>query len=166
MSTHRFKTTLESLRGPTWRAPRLARSVEFGAALAASHAAPALSHAGVLICTTLSAKSAKAVARLSCQFDALKGPGADFRGWLRRKGSARSPAGRRVFTWSVLSKGAIDPEMLAGTYKGITGCTAHAARLRGGQGGNILLEPVTASSQVGPRPILSVLELRLTPLRA
>jgi hypothetical protein len=135
-------------------------------AAAPAHAVPALSHAGVLICSTLSAKTAKADAGLSCRFHALKGAGANFRGWVRRKGAVGLPAGRRVLTWSVLTKHPIRPEMVAGTYKGVTGGTAHVARLRGGQAGNIILEPVTVFSQIGRRPIASSLELRLMPTRA
>jgi hypothetical protein len=131
--------------------------------------ASALSPAGVLICTTLDleANATKADAGLSCQFDALKGRDADFRGWIKRRGIADLPPGRRVLTWSVLASGPFTPRMLAGQYKGTTGGAANTvARLRGGKDNKIVLEPVTATSQIGDRSVPSLLELRLVLTKA
>jgi hypothetical protein len=52
-----------------------------------------------------------------------------------------------------------------GTYNGKTGGTPPGV-LFGGKGNSIRLEPVSAASQIGDRPVPTVLELRLEPAKA
>ena len=117
---------------------------------------------GTLTCTTSEAAPKAAVdAKLSCRFQSLTGQNGSFDGSIKRKGTADMPPGKRVLVWGVLAlKPDLEPRALAGTYAGETGGQT-AGRLRGGLNNNIILEPVTVTSQVGDNPVPSVLELRL-----
>jgi hypothetical protein len=88
-----------------------------------------------------------------------------FDGSIKRKGAADLPPGKRVLVWTVLAlKTDVEPRAMAGTYVGETGGQT-AGRLKGGVDDNIVLEPVTVTSQVGDNPVPSVLELRLDPVK-
>lgn len=138
-----------------------------GPAVTGAHAQADLSKLGTLTCTTKEApQRAAADARLSCNLAAADGTEVGFTGHITRKGPADLPPGRRVLVWTVLApSNGVEPQSLAGTYKGETGGAARG-RLAGGKGGSIVLEPVTVTSQVGDQPTPSVLELRLEAVRA
>lgn len=124
-----------------------------------------LSAVGSLMCTTTDRPGNSAVdARLSCQFQGLSGGDGALTGRLTRKGPAHLPLGKRVFMWTVLSdQREVAARGIAGRYKGFTG-GRHRGRLVGGRNGSIVLRPL--SSQIGDRPMPTLLELRLAPVRA
>jgi len=128
---------------------------------------PPLSAVGTLTCTTSDApKRTRADVNLSCEFQGLAGGEGNFTGHIARKGPAKLPSGKRVLMWAVLAPHLdVEPRMLEGKYRGLTG-GKHAGRLVGGGNGAIVLRPVTITSQVGDMPVASVLELRLKPVKA
>jgi hypothetical protein len=134
----------------------------------AAHGAPVLTNIGTLTCTTETTPGSEVDASLSCQFHALSGRDAQFRGWIVRKGPAALPAGKRVLVWTAFARRAdAKAADLAGTFEGLTGgASSRRVKLKGGRGGAILLVPVTTTSQLGERPVPSVLKLRLEPARA
>jgi hypothetical protein len=126
-----------------------------------------LSAVGTLTCTTSDApRRTRADVNLSCEFQGLAGGEGNFTGHITRKGPAKLPSGKRVLMWAVLaSRLDVEARMLEGSYRGLTG-GQHAGRLVGGSNGSIVLRPVTITSQVGDKPVASVLELRLKPVKA
>jgi hypothetical protein len=128
---------------------------------------PPLSAVGTLTCTTSDApKRTRADVNLSCEFQGLAGGEGNFTGHITRKGPARLPSGRRVLMWAVLAPHRdVEARMIEGKYRGLTG-GQNAGRLVGGGNGAIVLRPVTITSQVGDKPVASVLELRLKPVKA
>lgn len=137
------------------------------AGMALAVQAAGVSTIGTLTCTTSDVHKRRAPtdAKLSCSFAGRSGVGANFTGSIARKGRADLPEGKRVLIWSVLAPpGDHDAGVLSGEYKGVTGGN-RPGRLTGGKNGAIVLQPVTASSQLGDRPTASVLRLVLQPLR-
>jgi hypothetical protein len=126
-----------------------------------------LSAVGTLTCTTSDApRRTRADVNLSCEFQGLAGGEGNFTGHITRKGPAKLPSGKRVLMWAVLAPHLdVEARMLEGKYRGLTG-GQHAGRLVGGGNGSIVLRPVTITSQVGDKPVASVLELRLKPVKA
>jgi hypothetical protein len=126
-----------------------------------------LANAGTLTCTTgESPLQASVDAELSCIFRARSGMEGNFTGYIARRGEADLPPGKRVLVWAVLAPDAdIRAEALVGTYAGQTG-GQRVDRLVGGERRDIVLEPATATSQIGDMPAPTALELRLEPLKA
>jgi hypothetical protein len=120
--------------------------------------------AGTLTCTTDPSAEGRADARLSCHFKANSGRDGNYTGFIARIGPADVPEGKRVLVWTVLAQNVDHASALDGIYRGETGGTPPGV-LIGGKTGAIRLEPVSAASQVGDRPVPTVLELRLEPTK-
>ena len=116
--------------------------------------------AGTLTCTTDPSVEGRADARLSCHFKANSGRDGNYTGSLARVGSADVPGGKRVLVWTVLARDDNHASALDGVYRGETGGSPPGV-LTGGKTGAIRLEPASAASQLGDRPVPTVLELRL-----
>jgi hypothetical protein len=142
-------------------------SFGFSSARAESPNALSVTQIGSLACTTSDAPpQAAADAELSCRFHAFYGEDGSFNGFIARRGAADVPQGRRVLVWSVLAQNPdIAPNVLSGTYTGVTGGNP-AGRLVGGESNAVVLEPVTLSSQIGDAAVPTVLQLRLEPTKA
>lgn len=116
--------------------------------------------AGTLTCTTDPSVEGRADARLSCQFKAISGREGNYTGLIARLGPSDVPEGKRVLVWTVLTRIGDEAGALAGVYHGDSGGSPPGV-LVGGRNGDIRLEPASAASQVGDRPVPTVLELRL-----
>jgi hypothetical protein len=116
--------------------------------------------AGTLTCTADPSAEGRADARLSCHFKANSGRDGTFTGSIARIGPADVPEGKRVLVWTVLAHNGDHASALDGIYRGESGGSPPGV-LVGGGSGDIRLEPVSAASQVGIRPVPTVLELRL-----
>lgn len=120
-----------------------------------------LANAGTLTCTTTEeVLSPPAEVVLSCSFQGESGNAADFTGIVARPRPDDFPSGKRVLIWFVLASEQIQPSDLIGQYVGQTGGEA-AKRLVGGRDSAIVLDPATATSQIGGEPQPTVLDLRL-----
>jgi len=149
------------------RAARLTLAALLMAAPAAFAQQQSLTNLGTLTCTTGDAPPQSAGdATLSCSFKGQSGLDGDFTGRIARRGAAGLPGGKRVLVWSVLSaKAKVELSAIEGEYTGVTGGDQPHA-LVGGANRSILLQPMTATSQIGDAPVPSVLELRLKPTKA
>jgi hypothetical protein len=100
---------------------------------------------------------------LSCNYKSTGGLNSDYDGYIARVGPADLPSGKRVLVWSVLSAKPVDVGALTGTYHGETGGRP-AGVLKGDNA--VRLETVTTASQIGDKPIPTILELRLETTKA
>lgn len=104
-------------------------------------------------------------AEVSCNFQATVGAGGTLEGTIERDPKSDIPPGKRVIVWSVLAPTMeINLKSLAGKYVGTSGGGGATALFN--QESSIVLEPQTSSAQLGAEAVITVLSLRLDPIRA
>jgi len=142
------------------------------ASLAAGQAQQPGTNVGTLTCTLDPAtKEPFGVEReLSCSFEPLVGPKADFVGVVKRLGAEAPGKAKIVLVWSVHA-----PSMetslneLEGRYLGdLSAERSHGDTpgLVGGGKSNITLRPLTIDPSIGKNAAISVLELELVAMKA
>lgn len=147
-----------------------------GGSLLAQDALPPAANAGTLTCTLqpaedLPKKIPEDATALSCNFDAITGPGGDFHGLIKRIGTDQETKAKVVLVWSVLApKPDVELKDLEGRYIGsvepsppVEGVTPG---LRGGANDTIELRPLTQPPDAANSAAISILELALKSTKA
>ncbi len=146
-----------------------------GAALVTAVTAPnsagqAAANLGTLTCVVDPAtKEPFGVEReLSCSFDPLVGPKADFIGVVKRLGADVASDKKIVLAWSVVGPQVDTPvRALEGRYLGNLSAGRGEGKpgLVGGAKSEITLEPLTVDPSLGDNAAISVLELDLSAMK-
>lgn len=136
---------------------------------AAAQTEKSSANAGTLTCTAAPpSRDEQAEAKLSCKFEPLTGPTANFEGMVRQSGNEGVGEGKIVLVWTVLAPQTdITAKMLEGTYVGSLSSGSNApgdapSGLVGGVNKSIHLRPLAAPDQSGPALTVSIVELKLT----
>lgn len=125
---------------------------------------------GTLMCTLAAGDVlAEKKGDLTCTFDPITGPKAQFAGFLKEVGNGMPHGGKWVLMWSVLyTSHDLEPSKLEGQYVGVpvapTGKEGASGGLTGGADQRVMLRPL--ATDASPAPTLTVLELRLSGMKA
>jgi hypothetical protein len=132
-----------------------------------------IANAGTLTCALSPAEKSRSenasLTSVSCRFNALVGPGADFEGQLSRKPVTSERDAKVVLVWSVVApQPDVALEDLEGQYVGQIarpGRDATAGGLRGGRDGSIALRPFNPDPAVIPPAGIAKLSLKLVEMK-
>lgn len=138
---------------------------------------PPPANAGTLTCSIpadaeAQAKLPEGATALSCEYEALSGPGARFDGIIKRISSDKEVEPKVILSWAVLAPTPdVELKDLEGQYMGTLNSTSSSpdgtvAGLRGGANDTIELRPVSEPLSPSSDAAISVLQLALHSTKA